>query len=192
MAEIEGARSGQRFFADHETCLQHGPGGIVCLVPASAAAGLHQGDRECLAGIARTTSPRGSSSIIIRMSAIRTLAAEAAGILGNSPAVVGKHYRKWSKGRQANIDRLMFAHFQTAPVTVAVTRKLWSCKLMKIQGLKWCGEGDLFSRWSLKTRKLYTSQRRQSSQRARNTKSSHTASHTGAFSTGAVRDEIAP
>jgi hypothetical protein len=50
---------------------------------------------------------------------------------------------------------------------------------MKIQGLKWCGEGDLFSRWSLKTRKLYTSQKARSSQSATNTKSSHTLSHTG-------------
>ena len=46
---------------------------------------------------------------------------QVADILGNSPAVVRKHYGKWSKGRQANIDRLMFAHFQTAPVTVPVT-----------------------------------------------------------------------
>jgi len=46
---------------------------------------------------------------------------QVADILGNSPAVVRKHYGKWSKGRQANIDRLMFAHFQTAPVTTPVT-----------------------------------------------------------------------
>jgi site-specific recombinase XerD len=44
-----------------------------------------------------------------------------ADILGNSPAVVRKHYGKWSKGRQDNIDRVMFAHFQTAPATVPVT-----------------------------------------------------------------------
>src|SRR4029077_695865 len=45
---------------------------------------------------------------------------EIADIFGNSPDVVRKHYGKWSKGRQANIDRLMFAHFETAstfPVT---------------------------------------------------------------------------
>jgi site-specific recombinase XerD len=45
---------------------------------------------------------------------------QVADILGNSPEVVRKHYGKWSKGRQANIDRLMFAHFETAstfPVT---------------------------------------------------------------------------
>ena len=45
---------------------------------------------------------------------------QVADILGNSPAVVRKHYGKWSKGRQANIDRLMFAHFEslaTFPVT---------------------------------------------------------------------------
>jgi integrase len=48
---------------------------------------------------------------------------QVADILGNSPAVVRKHYGKWSKGRQDNIDRLMMAHFQTGPVTVPVTKK---------------------------------------------------------------------
>jgi hypothetical protein len=39
---------------------------------------------------------------------------------GEQPDVVRKHYAKWSKGRQANIDRLMLAHFDKAttnPVT---------------------------------------------------------------------------
>jgi integrase len=62
---------------------------------------------------------------------------QVADILGNSPAVVRKHYSKWSKGRQANIDRLMFAYFQTAPITVpvhtTVTRKNGDRKLMKRQ-----------------------------------------------------------
>ncbi|MGP8247083.1 MAG: tyrosine-type recombinase/integrase [Bryobacteraceae bacterium] len=48
---------------------------------------------------------------------------EVADILGNSPEVVRKHYGKWSKGRQANIDRPMMAHFQTAAVTNPVTRQ---------------------------------------------------------------------
>jgi len=48
---------------------------------------------------------------------------QVADILGNSPAVVRKHYGKWSKGRQDNIDRLMMAHFQTAAVTNPVTRQ---------------------------------------------------------------------
>ena len=48
---------------------------------------------------------------------------QVADILGNSPAVVRKHYGKWSKGRQANIDRLMFAHFESAAVTNRVTKK---------------------------------------------------------------------
>jgi integrase len=48
---------------------------------------------------------------------------QVADILGNSPAVVRKHYGKWSKGRQANIDRLMFAHFESASVTSRVTKK---------------------------------------------------------------------
>jgi len=46
---------------------------------------------------------------------------EVADILGNSPEVVRRHYGKWAKGRQANIDRLMMAHFQTAAVTNQVT-----------------------------------------------------------------------
>jgi site-specific recombinase XerD len=45
-----------------------------------------------------------------------------ADVLGNSPAVVRKHYGKWSKGRQANIDRLMTAHFDSATITNPVTK----------------------------------------------------------------------
>jgi len=48
---------------------------------------------------------------------------EVADILGNSPEVVRAHYGKWSKGRQAIIDRLMFAHFQSAAATNQVTKK---------------------------------------------------------------------
>jgi len=44
-----------------------------------------------------------------------------ADILGNTPEIVRKHYGKWSKGCQDNIDRLMLAHFQRAHVTVPVT-----------------------------------------------------------------------
>ena len=44
---------------------------------------------------------------------------QVADILGNSPDVVRKHYAKWAKGRQDNIDRLMSRHYGTvtAPVT---------------------------------------------------------------------------
>src|SRR5580658_3127284 len=38
-----------------------------------------------------------------------------------SPAVVRKHYGKWAKGRQANIDRLMIARFETASIAGPVT-----------------------------------------------------------------------
>jgi len=38
---------------------------------------------------------------------------QVADILGNSPDVLRKHYGKWSQWRQANIDRLTMAHFQT-------------------------------------------------------------------------------
>jgi integrase len=44
-----------------------------------------------------------------------------ADILGNTAEVVRKHYGKWSKGHQDNIDRLMLAHFQTAVATNSVT-----------------------------------------------------------------------
>jgi integrase len=46
---------------------------------------------------------------------------QVADILGNSPAVVRKHYGKWSPGRQNNIDRLMMAHFETMLDTIPVT-----------------------------------------------------------------------
>lgn len=45
-----------------------------------------------------------------------------ADILGNTEAIVRKHYGKWSKGRQDIIDRLMLAHFQSAGVTNPVTK----------------------------------------------------------------------
>jgi hypothetical protein len=50
---------------------------------------------------------------------------------------------------------------------------------MILKGLKWCGEGDLFYRPALKTRKLYTSRIPKYTRSARNTRLSHTASHTG-------------
>jgi site-specific recombinase XerD len=48
---------------------------------------------------------------------------QVADILGNSPAVVRKHYGKWAKGRQDNIDQLMFEHFRTASATFPATEK---------------------------------------------------------------------
>ncbi len=47
---------------------------------------------------------------------------DVADILANSPEVVRKHYAKWSKGRQANIDRVMLDHFETASASVPVTK----------------------------------------------------------------------
>jgi len=53
---------------------------------------------------------------------------QVADILGNSPAVVRKHYGKWSKGRQDNIDRLMMASLSDRgrykPSHTPVTRKM--------------------------------------------------------------------
>ena len=48
---------------------------------------------------------------------------EIADMLGNTPEIMRKHYAKWSKGRQDNIDRLMMAHFETATITNPVTRQ---------------------------------------------------------------------
>ncbi len=48
---------------------------------------------------------------------------EVADILGNTAPTVRKHYGKWSKGRQDNIDRLMLDHFQTLPTAHPVTPK---------------------------------------------------------------------
>jgi integrase len=48
---------------------------------------------------------------------------EVADILGNTEAVVRKHYGKWSQKRQTNIDRLMIAHFQTSAATAPVTHE---------------------------------------------------------------------
>jgi integrase len=45
-----------------------------------------------------------------------------ADILGNTAEIVRKHYGKWSKGRQENIDRLMMAHFESGAATNAVTK----------------------------------------------------------------------
>jgi hypothetical protein len=46
-----------------------------------------------------------------------------ADILGNTAEVVRKHYGKWSKGRQDNIDRSMMAHFQSATATNPAARQ---------------------------------------------------------------------
>ena len=45
---------------------------------------------------------------------------EVADVLGNTEAVVRKHYGKWSKKRQSNIDRLMIAHFELHEILEAV------------------------------------------------------------------------
>lgn len=46
-----------------------------------------------------------------------------ANILGNTPEVVRKHYGKWSKGLQDNIDQAMMAHHLTVPDTETVTNQ---------------------------------------------------------------------
>ena len=46
-----------------------------------------------------------------------------ADILGNTEGVVRRHYGKWSKGRQDQIDRLMMGHFQSVAITNPVTNQ---------------------------------------------------------------------
>src|ERR1035438_2031180 len=57
--------------------------------------------------------------------------------------------------------------------------KKWARKLLKTCTKNWCGEGDLNSRTTLKTRKLYTTRSSQNTRSARSTPPSHTTSHTG-------------
>src|ERR1039458_2419631 len=56
--------------------------------------------------------------------------------------------------------------------------KKWARKLLKTCTKNWCGEGDLNSRTTLKTRKLYTTRSSQNTRSARSTPPSHTTSHT--------------
>jgi len=72
-------------------------------------------------GVKNAHAHRYRHTLATRLLEQRATFEQVADILGNSPEVVRKHYGKWSKGRQANIDRLMMAHFQTAGATNPVT-----------------------------------------------------------------------
>ena len=85
---------------------------------AAALDGIKDGSTVLLGGFGAVGQPDELIDALLEQGATFE---EVADILGNSPAVVRKHYGKWSKGRQANIDRLMFAHFQTA-ATLPVTK----------------------------------------------------------------------
>jgi integrase len=74
-------------------------------------------------GVKNAHSHRFRHTLATRLLAQGATFEEIADILGNSPAVVRKHYGKWSKGRQNNIDRLMLAHFETMPDIIPVTKK---------------------------------------------------------------------
>ena len=72
---------------------------------------------------------------------------QVADILGNSPAVVRKHYGKWSKGRQdehrpAHVGALSRPRPLQTQSHASHTRK-WGRKLMTTKEIFWCGEGDL-------------------------------------------------
>ena len=58
MGETEDAGAGQRLLPDYQAGVQHGAGRVPRVVPAGAAARLHQGHRERLAGIPGNPRPR--------------------------------------------------------------------------------------------------------------------------------------
>ena len=77
VGEIEDACARQRLLSDYETCLQHGAGRVFEVVSAGTAAGFTKATVSAWR-VSLEERGLGSSSIIIRMSAIRKLAAEAA------------------------------------------------------------------------------------------------------------------
>jgi site-specific recombinase XerD len=74
-------------------------------------------------GVKKAHAHRYRHTLATRLLAEGASFERVADILGNSPAVVRKHYGKWAKGLQDNIDRLMLNHFQTGPATFQVTKK---------------------------------------------------------------------
>jgi len=74
-------------------------------------------------GVKKAHAHRFRHTLATRLLAEGATFEQVADILGNSPAVVRKHYGKWAKGRQDNIDRLTMAHFQTTPATFPATKK---------------------------------------------------------------------
>jgi site-specific recombinase XerC len=77
VAQVEGDRTRQRLFADYAPGVQHGFGRVHGLVQACAAARLTKATVSAWR-VSLQARGLGSSSIIIRMSAIRKLAVEAA------------------------------------------------------------------------------------------------------------------
>jgi integrase len=69
-------------------------------------------------GVAKAHAHRFRHTLATRLLAQGASYEQVADILGNTPEVVRKHYGKWSKGRQDNIDRLMMAHFLTGQMQV--------------------------------------------------------------------------
>lgn len=77
MGETEDARTGQCLIPDYETCVQHGVERVYGMVPAAPRPGFTKATVSAWR-VPLEERRLGSSSIIIRMSAIRKLAAEAA------------------------------------------------------------------------------------------------------------------
>ena len=74
-------------------------------------------------GVEKAHAHRYRHTLATRMLAQGNTFELVADILGNTPEMVRKHYGKWAKGRQDNIDRAMQAHFETMSVKTPVTRK---------------------------------------------------------------------
>ena len=72
-------------------------------------------------GVKKAHAHRFRHTLATRLLAQGATYEQVADILRNSPAVVRKHYGKWSKGRQDSIDRAMSAHLQTRFTTRPVT-----------------------------------------------------------------------
>jgi site-specific recombinase XerD len=72
-------------------------------------------------GVNKAHAHRYRHTLATRLLAQGNTFQQVADIFGNTAKIIEKHYGKWSKGRQTNIDRAMLAHFATAPITSPVT-----------------------------------------------------------------------
>jgi hypothetical protein len=57
----------------------------------------------------------------------RGTAEDAANILGNSPAVIRKHYAQWSRGRQERISNLLQTVFGSGTHLAQTGKQLVTC-----------------------------------------------------------------
>lgn len=65
---------------------------------------------------------------------------DVADVLGISPAIVRKHYAKWTPARQERIVTVLKAvHGQDA---FSGTKRKSACNQLRLQAKIWCGEGS--------------------------------------------------